>query len=223
MADDDDFFEPLFNLEDQFYNEGYQLGVIDGTRDGRLEGRAFGIEKGFEKFAEMGRLHGRSLVWNARLPKSLKDPESPLHEPKGGNPVDATTLGSQARGNSGPTAVSDENNKSKASFSLPPLPDNPRLEKHIHTLMSLTDPAQLSFENNEDAVSDFDDRLKRAKAKIKIIEKIVHEAVPDDGPNAVAAGNADDRNSHAESHQDTAGAEGNIEDPTQLPRTLGRI
>ena len=64
---DSDPFAPLFSLEDEFYAEGLQLGITDGTRAGKIEGRTFGLEKGFEKFAEMGHMNGRSAVWAARL------------------------------------------------------------------------------------------------------------------------------------------------------------
>jgi hypothetical protein len=63
----DDPFAPLHNLEDQYYTEGYALGVADGTRSGRIEGRLFGLEKGFSKAVEMGRLGGRGVVWRARV------------------------------------------------------------------------------------------------------------------------------------------------------------
>ncbi|KAK5740427.1 hypothetical protein LTR17_004690 [Elasticomyces elasticus] len=63
-----DPFATLLNLEDQYYTEGYNLGVTDGSLAGRIEGRLFGLEKGFSKFTEMGRMNGRAAVWKARLP-----------------------------------------------------------------------------------------------------------------------------------------------------------
>lgn len=143
-----DPFDSLLNLEGHFYDEGYQLGVADGARAGYLEGRAFGIEKGFAKYMDMARMHGKALVWAARMPvkrdRSIGDapPDSALH--------------------------------------CRPLPDNPRLEKHIQSLLALVDPTSLSIENSEDAVSDFDDRLNRAKAKVKLIERIMGEGNWDD-------------------------------------------
>ncbi|KAK5720842.1 hypothetical protein LTR15_006804 [Elasticomyces elasticus] len=65
---DHDPFATLLNLEDQYYTEGYNLGVTDGSLAGRIEGRLFGLEKGFNKFTEMGRMNGRAAVWKARLP-----------------------------------------------------------------------------------------------------------------------------------------------------------
>ncbi|KAF1820179.1 DUF1715-domain-containing protein, partial [Dissoconium aciculare CBS 342.82] len=56
-------FDSILDLEEQFYSEGYNLGVADGARTGRIEGRIFGLEKGFEKFLEAGRLHGRAIIW----------------------------------------------------------------------------------------------------------------------------------------------------------------
>jgi hypothetical protein len=84
-----DIFDSILDLEEQFYAEGYKLGVADGARAGRIEGRVFGLEKGFEKFLEAGRLHGRAIIWqdqcrnngNERLTKhvermfTLVDPE----------------------------------------------------------------------------------------------------------------------------------------------------
>jgi hypothetical protein len=63
-----DPFDTLLTLEDTLYTTAYSLGVSDGAHAGRIEGRIFGLEKGFDKFAELGQLHGRSVVWGARLP-----------------------------------------------------------------------------------------------------------------------------------------------------------
>ncbi|RMZ03371.1 hypothetical protein D0862_05676 [Hortaea werneckii] len=68
MADTQtDPFDSLLNLEDQYFTEGYSLGVSDGTRAGRIEGRIFGLEKGYEKALEMGRLGGKAHIWQTRL------------------------------------------------------------------------------------------------------------------------------------------------------------
>ncbi|KAG4264663.1 hypothetical protein FPRO06_05262 [Fusarium proliferatum] len=56
--------------------------------------------------------------------------------------------------------------------TLPPLPRNARLEKNINTLYALVEPDTLSTENSDDAVQDFDDRVKRAQGKAKIVEKM---------------------------------------------------
>ncbi|KAF5603762.1 hypothetical protein FPCIR_1201 [Fusarium pseudocircinatum] len=56
--------------------------------------------------------------------------------------------------------------------TLPPLPKNARLEKNINTLYALVEPDTLSTENSDDAVQDFDDRVKRAQGKAKIVEKM---------------------------------------------------
>ncbi len=62
--------------------------------------------------------------------------------------------------------------------SLPPVANNPRLEKHIRVLHALSEPVSFSTDNSEEAVSDFDDRLKRAQAKLKIIERLVGDVAP---------------------------------------------
>ena len=167
---DSDPFDDLLSLEDKFYKEGYDLGVADGERAGLVEGRLFGLERGFEKYAAMGKLHGRAIIWAGRLPeiKSQVDMES-----KGGEKKSATTsietLSAQGE--------QDERTSEGASCKLRSLPANPRLESHIRTLYALTEPESLSTENNEDSVSDFDDRLKRAEGKMKIIERLTGEVV----------------------------------------------
>ncbi|KAH7030435.1 hypothetical protein B0J12DRAFT_583264 [Macrophomina phaseolina] len=151
---DTDPFDALLSLEDQYYAEGHALGVADGTRAGLIEGRVFGLEKGFEKFLAMGQLHARSAVWAARLPASSLPPVPP-HQQQEQQP--ASPL--------------------QPSNALPQLSTNPRLAKHISTLHALTEPASLSTQNDEDAVSEFDDRWKRAQAKAKMVEKMVGEGL----------------------------------------------
>ena len=72
----EDPFDTLLSLEDQYFTEGYELGVADGSRAGRIEGRVFGLEKGFEKALQMGRLAGRASVWKTRL----SEPSSCSHD-----------------------------------------------------------------------------------------------------------------------------------------------
>ncbi|RSM09452.1 hypothetical protein CEP52_004056 [Fusarium oligoseptatum] len=61
---------------------------------------------------------------------------------------------------------------SNSTCTLPPLPRNARLEKNVNTLYALVEPDTLSTENSDDAVQDFDDRIKRAQGKAKIIERM---------------------------------------------------
>lgn len=68
QEDPTDPFDTLLTLEDTLYTAAYDLGVSDGAHAGRIEGRIFGLEKGFEKFAALGELHGKSVVWGSRLP-----------------------------------------------------------------------------------------------------------------------------------------------------------
>lgn len=146
MADDP--FEDVLNLEENFYEEGYKKGVEDGAEAGKIEGRALGLEKGYEKFLEAGRLQGKAIVWANRLSRgSTTTPES-SREPR----PSETTRG-----------------------RLPSLPNNPRLEKNVSTLYALVEPGTLSTENTDESVNDFDDRVKRAQGKAKIIEKMVGE------------------------------------------------
>lgn len=161
MAEDP--FDDVLNLEEQFYQEGYKEGQADGVRAGRAEGRSLGLEKGFLKFVESGTLYGRAIVWANRLPRTSgtgateKAASKPAPDEVAANTPDETP------------------GRETESRQLPPLPRNPRLEKHITTLYALVEAESLSTENTDEAVNDFDDRLKRAHGKAKIIEKMVGE------------------------------------------------
>ena len=159
-----DTFDEVLGLEEQFYQDGYKQGLSDGIDAGRIEGRTFGLEKGFEKYVNSGRLHGKSMVWISRTLHLQHLPSS-------------TTLANEP-----PTAKSfsaPHDSQSKVLHKLPPLPDNARLSKHIKTLYALAESESLSTENTEEAVSDFDDRFKRAQAKAKIVERMVGETNTD--------------------------------------------
>jgi len=159
-----DPFDSLLTLEDQFYEEGFQEGQADGMRQSRREARVFGIEKGFEKFVELGKLQARARIWAARLPQiSERGVLAPI------GVADVTE----------DTSASEGSNGSRIAIALPPLPDNARLRQHIEILVALVDPATISTKNNDDAVADVDDRLKRAHAKMKVIERLTGE----DGPH----------------------------------------
>ena len=178
---EEDLFDDILGLEDRFYDEGYKLGVADGTQAGHIEGRLFGLEKGFEKYVSMGKLHGRTSVWASRLPHSQELEKHNVPHKKGSlrEGVEARPFSpnpnNEARfeKESGIGDLVDSGTAGR--LPLPVLPNNPRLGKHIQTLYALVEPDSLSTQNNEDAVSDFDDRFKRAQGKVKIIEKLVGE------------------------------------------------
>ena len=144
-----DPFHDLFSLEERYYQEGHALGVADGARSGRVEGRVFGLEKGFEKFAAMGRIAGQAAVWEARLSKESQQESEGSLEKQAQDP---------------------------AQMHLPSIQGNARLQKHVQTLSALTEADSLSTQNTEDAVTDFDDRLKRAEGKTKVIQSILGES-----------------------------------------------
>ncbi len=188
-----DTFDEVLGLEETFYEDGFRQGYEDGVKAGRIEGRTFGLEKGFEKYAESARLYGRSIVWANRLAR-LKDPrvegssnQAPIH----------------ARVTEGHAADKEAEPQEP---SLPALPDNQRLAKHVRVLHALSESASLSTENTEEAVTDFDDRLKRAQGKAKIIERIIGDAKPDLAGAGVASS--------------SGGEPGSMED-VGVPRLLG--
>ncbi|KZF25701.1 hypothetical protein L228DRAFT_259091 [Xylona heveae TC161] len=167
----DDLFDGLLNLEDQFYDDGYRLGLADGAQAGRIEGRTFGLEKGLEKYRAMGKLHGKSTIWAGRLPRTRLS----------GSARSANQCKTAPGSGSLEQSLNGKGDQTESHDFLATLSANPRLEKHIQTLYALSEPASLSTQNTEDAVSDFDDRYKRAAAKAKIVEKLVAEEIREEG------------------------------------------
>ncbi|KAI1425659.1 hypothetical protein F5Y12DRAFT_353437 [Xylaria sp. FL1777] len=165
MNSSDDPFDDLLNLEEQYYREGYEEGLRDGAEAGRVEGYSLGLQKGFEKFVEAGRLQSKALVWANRIPKyqqrrqQKRDSASEQRELEGD--VERKERGSETSENSG--------------RRLPLIHSNPRLEKNIETLYGLVEPGTLSTDNDDEAVNDFDSRIKGAHGKLRIIERAIGE------------------------------------------------
>lgn len=167
MAKEEDPFDSLLGLEDEFYHEGFQVGREDGKRAGLIDGRLYGLENGFGKYVTMGRLYGRARVWAGRMSSSDRTAEQ----------VEGPLDGGTAKRNDEITARLR----------------NPRLSAHVRTLYALTEPSSLATKNSEDAVADFDDRLKRAEGKFKVIQKLTSEGNQDcdDRPRGGSKGKGD--------------------------------
>lgn len=144
-----DFFDSVLDLEEKFYKEGYDAGVNDGEHAGLVEGKVFGIEKGYEKALELGRLHGRAVVWQQRLQTT--------EMPENAHTGDDTAL--------------------LTRFQAASLPDNTRLLKNVENLLALSDDSDVSTGNSDEAVAAFDDRLTKARMKAKVISNVVDESI----------------------------------------------
>jgi hypothetical protein len=168
-----DTFEDVLGLEERFYENGYQQGISDGVKAGRIEGRTFGLEKGFEKYVESGRLYGKSIIWANRIPQ----PQTHSTDRADFNP--STTMRAPSQ---------PHDYQSTLSCKLPLLPNIARISKHIKTLHALAESESLSTDNTEEAVSDFDDRHKRALAKAKIVERMAGEGKGDSGNQGKSSG-----------------------------------
>lgn len=151
--------DSLLDIEEQFYNEGYNLGVADGAVAGYTEGSVFAVEKSFEKFVEMGRLYGKALVWAQRLADSSPSEVSD-------QPLDQSAISADA--------VALDPSICKNMSILPA--HSARLTKNLSTLLELVDPASLDMTNTEEAVNDADERLKGAAVKAKLIQRAMGES-----------------------------------------------
>ncbi|KAJ5995815.1 hypothetical protein N7481_002792 [Penicillium waksmanii] len=159
---DSNILDSLLDIEEDFYKEGYDLGVADGAHAGYTEGSVFAVEKGFEKFIELGRLYGKSLVWAQRLADSETKAET--SEQSQTAPVKVKT----------DDALSLDPLISKEMPQLPA--HSARLARNLQTLMELVDPASLDMSNTEEAVNDVDERLRGAAVKAKLIQRAMGES-----------------------------------------------
>lgn len=143
------------------------------------------MERGFEKFFAMGMMDGAALIWKLRI----SPPERGL-----------------TRLIKTPSALMQA-----PETSLPSLPGLERLEKHVRVLQGLVEPESISTKNSEEEVSEFEDRLRRATAKARIIEKIIGEQSSISGQS----------NSMEPPHRSRVDGELSIEDATAMiaPKT----
>lgn len=87
-----------------------------------------------------------------------------------------------------------------------------RLTKHVRRLVELTDMNDVSRENSEEGVQDFDDRLREAKGKAVLVEKLVGEGKEGSGSGAAGVKRAGVKPTQSKS--------GEMEDFGGLPRGL---
>ncbi|KAJ4267693.1 hypothetical protein NW762_003807 [Fusarium torreyae] len=116
------------------------------------EGYQLGIKDG----VQAGRIEGRSFGMQKGFEKFLE----------------SGRLASKAIVWANRIPPKDGASSSGETCTLPPLPRNARLKKNINTLYALVEPDTLSTENSDEAVQDFDDRVKRAQGKAKIVERM---------------------------------------------------
>ena len=206
----EDPFAPLLSLEEQYHTEGRTLGLAEGAATGQIEGRVFGLEKSFEKFIELGRLGGRGAVWSARLPA----------------PAPAPAQSTTSTSASAPIEVGKEDSPRLGPLLLPGS-GSERLARHVRRLVELTDADDVSRENSEEGVQDFDDRLREAKGKGVLVERLVGEGGGGgrDSAAAGAAGGGHAGNSTVKragvkpgNAQETKAKSGEMEDFLGLPR-----
>ncbi|QUC16172.1 uncharacterized protein UV8b_00413 [Ustilaginoidea virens] len=127
----------------------YQQGYSQGLADGATAGRTEGRQLGLQKGFDKFLESGRLASRAVVWANRI-----PSREQTGG-PASAET---------GPPCA------------LSGLPSNPRLEKNVRMLYALVEPDTLSTENTDEAVQDFDDRVKRAQGKAKVIARMTASA-----------------------------------------------
>jgi hypothetical protein len=147
----DDLFDDVLDLEENYYKEGFDAGVNDSSYAGVIEGKVFGIEKGYEKALELGKLNGRATIWQNRLPTTTNEDRE------------------------GFESASESSRLVTILQQLPSLSSNIRLGKHIENLHHVSDSSDITRNNSDEAVTEFDDRIAKARAKAKVIANTAGE------------------------------------------------
>ena len=147
-----DPFDDLLELENEYYKQGLEAGVADSAYAGLIEGKTFGIEKGYEKVIELGKLHGRAVIWKRRLDNS----------PASGNDA---------------APVPETQDIQDLSSNMSALPNNARLRKHVEAVLILTDHQHIPCGNTDEAVADVEDRIAKTRSRVKMIMTLVGENV----------------------------------------------
>ncbi|QLL31254.1 hypothetical protein HG536_0B01150 [Torulaspora globosa] len=76
----------LLNLEQQFYQEGYEQGSGEKARENYIEGKQFGLQVGFQRFVILGQIQGilevlkSSLVDGSNILKNVESIDRLLAE-----------------------------------------------------------------------------------------------------------------------------------------------
>lgn len=117
-----------------------------------------GYQQGLEDGEQAGRIEGRSFGMQKGFEKFLESGRLASKAIIWANRIPKTS-----------------STASECECKLPPLPRNARLEKNISMLYALVEPDTLSTANTDEAVQDFDDRVKRAQGKLKVVERMVGE------------------------------------------------
>jgi hypothetical protein len=180
---DDLDFDTLLSFESTFYDTGYAQGRRDGLRQSQFESRVFGVEQGYMKGVALGKLMARGGMWKARLDIARRQGEEPLQRQsrRDGDPKSSATAraGDTVAGSLEHARTAGVEGEEVLEIDLPPLQANERLqktlEKHVEKMLIYVDPSTLSPANTDDDVAEFDDRLKKAQAKVKVIERLVGE------------------------------------------------
>ena len=196
-----DLLDAVLSLEDRYYRQGFAQGHAEGSYAGKLEGRATGLETGFDKFTKFGMLAGKGAVWAGRVSARSQTGEgSPSLEDLSLEDVAASKSKSKSK-----IGISHENESML------------RLLRKIETLRALTDAETLSTVNDENACTDFEDRLKRATAKARLIENVIGDkgALKEKEAKSkvhAAAGVEEPNSTFVKRIRARDGDEGNIED-----------
>ncbi|KAL2114371.1 hypothetical protein VUR80DRAFT_8061 [Thermomyces stellatus] len=136
-----------------------------------------GYDRGTADGARAGRLEGRSVGMGKGFEKFVESGR--LY---GRSVVWANRL---------PSTAPSQGLASTGAAELPRLPQNARLAKNVETVHALMEPGTLSTENSDEAVQDFDERLRRAQGKARIIERaIAGRASKDEGKASKDEGKA---------------------------------
>ncbi|MBW0473332.1 hypothetical protein O181_013047 [Austropuccinia psidii MF-1] len=59
--------DSLNHLEERFFTEGYQAGLVDGEKAGKAAGRELGEKEGYKLWEELGYYLGQAQIWESHI------------------------------------------------------------------------------------------------------------------------------------------------------------
>lgn len=148
--------DSLLDLESTYEAQGHADGLRDGRAQAHTSAKLFGLEKGWEKYLPMAQLRWRAERY-AEMYGVPIDPAIALSTPGSSS--------SPSSADSKPVAMQSDDTRQQQHAS--------RLQKHITTLLALTSANTLTYLNTDEAIGDFEERLKRAQAKCKVLERML--------------------------------------------------
>ncbi|ODV85502.1 hypothetical protein CANARDRAFT_23035 [[Candida] arabinofermentans NRRL YB-2248] len=147
-------FDSVLNLEDQYYNEGFNEGQLEGSMKQFHEGKELGIQTGYQRLLIIGQLRTLVNYWIEKIDRL----------------IESNTMGTESS--------SSDLSVSVVSVSVKkPKRDNHKVKKTLDGLKmlldSLYDNDKINLTNSDEDVQTYETILKKARAKVRSLSTVL--------------------------------------------------